>query len=149
MSRCRFPERLMALRTYLLNLPAGAVFDMNTWGAANDEPTEDYCGTAACALGWAATMPEFKAMGLSLCWEKRPSGNWRADVVMVNDDYPFGVLDLEAAVTIFGISIDDARWLFVPMKYRNSICEINSDPPCLEEVIDRMDQLLEVRVPID
>jgi len=48
-------ERLIILADYLQTLPPENL-DMHSWT----------CGTAACAVGHACTLPEFKAEGFSL-----------------------------------------------------------------------------------
>lgn len=48
-------ERLLKLADFLDTVPAEK-FDLRTW----------QCGTTACAVGWACTMPEFQDEGLVL-----------------------------------------------------------------------------------
>lgn len=62
-------ERLTILATFLATIPPER-FDLGTW-AGNDKihwggEKDLSCGTTACAMGWAATIPEFQALGLHL-----------------------------------------------------------------------------------
>lgn len=49
-------ERLLRLAEFLDTIPAER-FDLSSW--VGD-------GTTACAMGWAATMPEFRELGLKI-----------------------------------------------------------------------------------
>jgi hypothetical protein len=69
-------KRLMKLADFLDTVPPKH-FDMEdyTRGLWTDDGefsakrlTNHECGTSACALGWAATIPEFKKAGLTLAW---------------------------------------------------------------------------------
>jgi hypothetical protein len=54
-------DLLNLLADYLENLPPEAPeFDMGSWGSHHA------CGTSACAIGHAALMPEFQALGLRM-----------------------------------------------------------------------------------
>jgi hypothetical protein len=89
-------------------------FDMALWAAHNGEhsPEEDnFCGTAACALGHAAMIPAFKRAGLGLDWFLRDEGNpdkgWSAFV-------RFDGFDSEdAGAAFFGLSAEEANKLFL------------------------------------
>ena len=72
-------ERLRILIAYMRKLPAKAAdhFDMSTWFTGNlkrmnkngfiqDKKDVMACGTSACALGWAATVPLFQKQGLQV-----------------------------------------------------------------------------------
>lgn len=68
--------RLTQLADFL-ERPLPGPFDMGTWGIhEGDHPPEeqDYCGTTACVLGWAATIREFRAAGLFMHWMRDASG---------------------------------------------------------------------------
>lgn len=59
-------KRLLKLADYLKTVPKER-FDMSrvvgdSWGGKQDLS----CGTSACAMGWAATMPTFRRLGLRL-----------------------------------------------------------------------------------
>lgn len=58
-SRAQGNKRLLQLAEFLEKLPRDK-FDFSTWGR------ESSCGTVACALGWAPSMPFAKNMGIRL-----------------------------------------------------------------------------------
>lgn len=60
------------------------------------------CGTAACAFGWATTMPLFRRLGLFL--------NRRSNEPQLGRIKEFAVI----AKRIFGITSDEAYKLFIP-----------------------------------
>jgi hypothetical protein len=59
------------------------------------------CGTTGCAMGWAASMPYFNKLGLRLSLGGNPGTK--------NHGHP-----LLAAQEIFGITPEEAHFLFVP-----------------------------------
>lgn len=63
-------DRLTTLVKLLETVVPANKFDMGTWistyGNIVDLFSDDYCGTTACAAGWACTLPEFQLAGLSL-----------------------------------------------------------------------------------
>lgn len=88
---------------------------------------ENFCGTSACAMGLAATIPEFKRAGLHL------EGGWCPDVCYKDSGDGF-----EAAEKFFGLSMDDAAELFSPSGY------VWSDRKNPLAVADKITALLEV-----
>ncbi len=59
-------DRLYLLADFLEKLPPSR-FDFAVWVGSNWKGKPDLsCGTTACALGWAATIPEFRKLGLGL-----------------------------------------------------------------------------------
>lgn len=93
-------ERLLRLATFLDALPAER-FDFSNWVGKNWGGMPDLsCGTTACAVGWAATLPD---MGLTL----DPKNNWGGITMNKGQD------PLRAACTAFDLSDDDAEKLFV------------------------------------
>ena len=65
------------------------------------------CGTSACALGWAATMPYFKRIGLKSTWTE-----WGSDIsfrgIYLNSDdmHDFLALDSIQSEQIFGHDVN-------------------------------------------
>ena len=108
-----YKKRLLALADFLDRLPAKR-FQYNYW-FHNDITNPDtnpypdggpinalkhFCGTTACALGWATTMPRFRRLGL----------HWQHLTPRIPDnDNVFG-----SAAVIFGISSHEAMYLFSP-----------------------------------
>jgi hypothetical protein len=59
-------RRLLKLAAFLRTLPRRR-FNYGHWVGDDWAGAQDLsCGTTACALGWAATMPTFRRLGLSL-----------------------------------------------------------------------------------
>ena len=62
------------------------------------------CGTVGCAIGWATTMPEFRALGLE----------WKIGAIFLRGKRT--TFD-DAAARIFGLPFDgSASWLFSPIR---------------------------------
>ena len=95
-------RRLLKLAAFLEKLPRKR-FEYSYWvGTDWKGKTDLSCGTTACALGWATTIPEFRVAGLKLTQRGDPI-NYRA-----------GATGFSAAQGIFGISWDQAHSLFMP-----------------------------------
>ncbi len=59
-------DRLNKLADFLITVPPER-FDMSHWLSINDfDQSTLECGTAACAGGWACSIPEFRKAGLKL-----------------------------------------------------------------------------------
>lgn len=109
--------RLALLAATLETIPE-ETFDMSTWGRLNpfgqrlkgeDEVDIHTCGTAACALGYATGIPEFKTAGLKLIKYTDES----------NKSYPaFNQFrGVSAGREFFGITHNTATQLFLPEGY--------------------------------
>jgi hypothetical protein len=104
-----YKQRLLALAELLETLPRKR-FDYSHW--AGDEwkgKTDLSCGTSACALGWATTMPSLRKLGLRLV--KDLSG-WVA-VKLISKNGTF-MNETEAAHEVFGVSEQEFQYLFIP-----------------------------------
>jgi hypothetical protein len=65
-----YKKRLLTLAKFLRTVPKKR-FKMWTWATGDfcgkvKEPEHNECGTAACAIGWACTIPSFRRAGLKL-----------------------------------------------------------------------------------
>lgn len=102
-------ERLLRLADHLDTVPA-VVFDMTQWAMRAD------CGTVACALGHACSIPEFAAAGLRLDWShgpyERPS---ESACVRLGDGSPLNGYGVAGA--FFDLYIQDVYHLFSPSDY--------------------------------
>lgn len=59
-------RRLLKLAAFLRTLPRRR-FDYTNWVGIDWKGAKDFsCGTTACALGWATTMPAFQRLGLRM-----------------------------------------------------------------------------------
>jgi hypothetical protein len=101
-------RRLLKLADFLTALPRKR-FDYGVWVGHDWKGAADLsCGTTACALGWAATMPEFRRLGLVLNPE---SGVFEGPIVNRKHDAS-GPTD--AAMVTFGLDYDEATYVFHP-----------------------------------
>lgn len=91
-------ERLTTLAKHLYTVPP-ETFDLGDWS----------CGTVACAVGHACTMPEFQAEGLGFCAceheEARPAPEFR------------GSIGWSAVTCFFGLTFDESQELFAEGEY--------------------------------
>lgn len=99
-------KRLLKLADFLETVPRKR-FDMQTWVGDEWKGKEDLsCGTSACAMGWATTIPSFRKLGLRLqrsyVWGHSPAYGSR-----------YG---LDAAQKFFEIDLQTATLLFAPAK---------------------------------
>lgn len=94
-------KRLQKLADHLRTVPA-AKLDMNIWS----------CGTSACAMGHACTIPSFKRAGLRLVRLENAEGK--------EHFYPDfkGASDFGAAEEFFDIKYSVAEHLFSSFEYR-------------------------------
>lgn len=99
-------KRLLKLADFLEKLPRKR-FDYSTWVGSSWEGAPDLsCGTTACALGWAATMPEFRRLGLRL---EKPLDR---EVGYITNRKLDALYPSVAAVATFGISEEEEQYLF-------------------------------------
>lgn len=103
-------KNLLKLATFLDNLPRKK-FEFERWfGDLAKEPKADLsCGTKACALGWAATIPAFKKLGAGIELEECWSGPWAARFTLDGRVCYFHDL----AIRLFDIDENDAGLLFI------------------------------------
>lgn len=106
-------ERLLHLADFLEKLPPGR-FNYHHWVGDDWKGHQDLsCGTTACALGWAATMPEFRKLGLQLSWS--PDRLNRPLVKLETDQTArFWESPVNAAMEVFGLTSDEVGYLFTP-----------------------------------
>lgn len=118
----------------------GLPFNINSWwdihpsGFSIGQDLEKPCGTAACAIGWAACDPWFKEQGLSIRAEAlSKSGNPKWLVPHFQ-----GARGFEAAAKLFGIEVYVAQVLFDPHEYFPDE-DVGTTP---RDVIDRINHLI-------
>lgn len=101
-------RRLLKLAAFLRKLPDGR-FYYNQWVGSDWQGAQDLsCGTTGCAMGWAATMPEFRRLGLYL--EMSDGQGYPALKGKDGEEYTA----LGAAKKLFALDYDGARHLFIP-----------------------------------
>lgn len=121
MNRARLERLILILEDVEKN---NRYFDMSEW------TTE--CGTASCAMGYAAVDPIFNLEGLSL-YE-----SYFGDALQYVPSYN-GVIGYSAAVVFFEITMDDAEYLFAPSSYNEDGEYFEAEP---KHVIARIRELL-------
>lgn len=120
-------------------------FDFSIWATANGDtavvPKLNACGTTACALGWAGSMPEFRKRGLKLIWDKdHPNSH-----VMFTDrdgERYFGEIAGEA---FFGLTENEAYHLFIPESYAAETMPLSQYRRRLRKFIDRKKRELKIK----
>ncbi len=112
-----FKKRLLKLVKLLKTVP-DKQFDFGSWVGDDWKGKKDLsCGTTACALGWATTIPSLRKKGLRLFRGKEDGkDHW--------DSYGYvglrgSLLDAakapqEAAREIFGLTSEEFGYLFTP-----------------------------------
>lgn len=99
-------ERLEILADFLAKVPVNH-FDLSSWICRSSITQEDLiqhkCGTSACAVGWACTIPEFMEQGLSMHQSGLPMFK--------------GMSSWDAAEGFFGLIYDEAIALFSSESY--------------------------------
>ncbi len=131
-------KRLATLAAFLRTIPKSA-FNIGSWvtqptvagkslpgryGGPNDYDTikagitpKDMhtCGTTACALGWAATIPSFRRAGLKLVYAERGYGDvWFGKTP---DDPDDAVSAFDAGAEFFRIPEEVSEHFFSPGEY--------------------------------
>lgn len=123
--------RLLLLAKLLRTLPRKR-FDYNRWVGYDWAGDPDLsCGTTACALGWATTIPALRRAGLRLV-----RGVGCAGYVTLRDfrTSPMDTYEqsLRAAMQVFGLTRRDAAFLFVP-----GWAEVTATPKYVARKIER------------
>ncbi len=90
------------------------------------EVEEGFCRTSACALGHAALDPKFQKQGLKVVWDQYSDGEVRYR----------GHANCVAAEKFFGITNEQALWLFIPSSY-------SREPVKPSDVARRVKQLID------
>jgi hypothetical protein len=99
----------------------------------------DYYKGSACALGWAAVY--FSSKGYNF----RPVVDHKTGSIRVGLCSDIKIYDLEAAIKFFGLSVEEAEWLFFLHYYTKNVKyhEINK-VGWIEEVCLRVQKFLEL-----
>ena len=108
-----YKDRLTKLGDFLAHVPKEK-FDLENWrnngqesmdsnGDIDDHDLRTGCGTTGCAIGWACTIPEFKAAGLS----------YTGFTVRYDDLVSWGAVEV-----FFGLCHMEALYLFSEDSYK-------------------------------
>lgn len=91
--------------------------------SAVNVPEDQMCGTAFCALGWAALDRQFRAEGLRLTITMPDGSERRPTLSRLPKNFSFARVEFDgyhdecAAQRLFGITYATADWLFTPSGY--------------------------------
>lgn len=96
-------RRLLKLSKFLKDNKRKINVNMSYWALSEHNGMPE-CGSSACALGWATTIPSFRKAGLRLYYK---SANARCYVQYNKERHP-----VSAASKFFNISEDDAQHIF-------------------------------------
>lgn len=146
-------ERLQTLANYLRNYNRVSFFDriMSLFGFLGPKKKEFNmqlwtCDTAACALGVACQIPEFKSAGLVASIVDEEDDEWDENGNRVFHAIPEfdGDAGFSAGARFFGISHHAASYLFDPATYADHEFWFDEPAPPItpERVADRIDELL-------
>ena len=111
-------NRLLKLAAFLDNVPPER-FDLSFWygrfldggSHVNDyEYFKNNCGTAACAIGWACTIPSFRKAGLRINPNSDYGENYYTPVYKSYREFT-------AVNEFFGLEIQDSQHLFFDSSY--------------------------------
>lgn len=110
-----YKRRLLKLADFLEKLPKER-FDFSRWVGNNWGGKSNLsCGTSACAIGWASTIPSFRKAGLVLKLNiTNASVNYKFVPAMKDDNFPTPDSSFRVGLEIFGLSKYDFDNLFVP-----------------------------------
>lgn len=142
-------RRLMAVVDLLRRLPPWR-FNFETWvGRGWGGAADLSCGTTACALGWATTVPELATAGL--CLKQADNGQGYVDLALGDQRAETGFTDvpLLAAMAVFGIDMTEAQYLFVA-EYDSPIDDLEPSPPetaAAVEVADHIERFVKAKWP--
>jgi len=92
-----------------------------------------HCGTSACALGWAASMPLFQRLGLRMDWSTESE---LGEVKLVQPGKR-SKIGFAAAAQLFGMTLHTATWVFTSY--------FSAAKNTVEAVIGRMNIAIEHR----
>jgi hypothetical protein len=122
-------ERLQKLADFLKR-PIPGRFNMREWIKEDIDDEGNVCGTAACALGWACTIPEFRAAGLTLSEPAIRTGFRRYSPRCE------GERSYTAGAKFFGLGLEQAMYLFDFDRY--------PDPHHITrcEVVERIEEMI-------
>jgi hypothetical protein len=116
--------RLDLLELLAKKLETQPPFDLTRWVGNSWQGKPDLsCGTTACSLGHATTIPEIAALGLRLIrfsfhdyrrGNSTTNGGYVSLGKLDDDEILANAISLNSAAEVFGITMRDARYLFYP-----------------------------------
>lgn len=109
-----YKRRLLKLADFLDELPPTR-FNYESWVGDSWEGRSNLsCGTTACALGWATTIPSFRKLGLRLKTNRR-YGSTHVTLSSLTGSAAYAEnAPRLAAREVFGLNLDEFEYLFIP-----------------------------------
>lgn len=141
-----YKNRLLKLADFLDNL-LDEQFSFDRWvGNDWDQKANLSCGTSACALGWATTIPLFRKLGLRLVANPTYEGKSGFKFVIALKDTvnPNNTSYRDACEKIFGVDKSEANFLFTPgsmLGSSNNYLDDNASPAEVSDNIRRFIRL--------
>lgn len=115
-----YAQRLFKLADFLDTLKPSR-FRYDKWVGDSWQRKQDLsCGTTACAMGWAATMPAFRRLGLHLFDDG-------IGVIAMRTKGDGVLLGISVCTELFNIDAKEAEYLFIPLGDR---FEVTLDETC-------------------
>ncbi len=112
--------RLEKWYSFLQDQVSPKKFDFTYWAAGN-KPDVNVCGTTACGLGWAGSIPSFRKKGLRLIFsEARYKSKAYSGKVFLYETGKRRKSGVDAGEIFFGITPSEAWSLFIPSSSGNS-----------------------------
>jgi len=137
-------NRLEKLYTFLGTVKPEK-FDFSSWAQGSHcgdiEQNINACGTTACAMGWAGSMPEFRKRGLKLVWKQNSTGGF---VIFTDQDGESFYGD-EAGEVFFGLTAKEANYLFIPCSLEDENMPLCQYRQRLRKFIDRKKRTLGIK----
>lgn len=135
-------RRLQKLAKLLCTKKVINHFNLQGWASTSIEnltAKKIDCGTTACAVGWACTIPSFRKAGLRLesNYSMGPKGIGPYPVPHFKNEY--GIL---AAANFFGLSLREASLLFIPGSYHWHKDRDKNGNVKITEVVKRINNLI-------
>jgi hypothetical protein len=139
-----YRKRLLVLADFLKTVPKKR-FDFKHWVGldwAGDPKLT--CGTTACALGWATTIPMFKRLGMYLGKAENyvEVGICLKGIGVDEDHFE------EIGMKIFGLRNEEMHLLFVPRMMGGNESSLGSDATA-KDVARHIRKFVKVRYPED
>lgn len=109
-------NRLLLLLAAFLPTVPDRRFNYRSWVGSDWRGNPDLsCGTAACAGGWATTLPEFQALGLQLEKSDPEDETSAGGILMAQEADGSKRYGMEAIRYVLGLNFNEAHHLFVPV----------------------------------
>lgn len=122
-----------------LRKPQKSQFDMDYFHrTVYSTDTKEYCNTAACAIGLAATLPQFIEAGFKLASKEPDMGCWTSNNIRFAQPTYHGLIGFPAVRAFFGLTWAQANYLF----HSDSYPYVSKKSLTPKVVADRIDDFI-------